>query len=156
IKFGCICEFVDPGQVDQQQPARIVGRRIQVIKIYRLTPVIGTHAHEVTLAAHYINQLELLEEGGDRRKAFADLRSCFDGDAERRCVVECETDERVPDWSLGEVGYVEVETDQVGQLDVPLLVADREIIPRPIIKVTYAGQMHMVSVADGSRHHRDF
>src|SRR5262249_9512577 len=50
-RFGVSCdsEFVDPGQVDQQQSPRIIGRGIEAIKIYRLLAVVGAHAHEVTL-----------------------------------------------------------------------------------------------------------
>ena len=36
IELRLIGEFVDPRQVDQKQPARIVGRGIEAIEVHRL------------------------------------------------------------------------------------------------------------------------
>jgi hypothetical protein len=85
VELGVIGELVDPFQIDEQEAARIVSRRIEAIKIRRLAAMIGSHAHEVALAADHVNQFELLEQGGDRRKAFAEAEECL-----RRCQVGCQ------------------------------------------------------------------
>src|SRR5262249_39766560 len=79
IPLWSIGELVDPRQVNQQQPARVVGRCVKVIEIHLLIAMVGPDAHKVMLVTHYIDQLELLEERGDRVKALAHLWSCFDG-----------------------------------------------------------------------------
>ena len=152
IELRPIGEFVDPLQVDQEQPARIVGRGVEAIEVDRLLPVVGAHAHEVVLVAHHVDQLELLEHRGDRRKALADLRPRLDRDAQRRRVVEDETDERVSDRPLHEVGHVEIESDQVRQQHLALLIAHREIIPAAVVEIAHAGDAHAVAVDDGPRH----
>jgi len=62
VELGVIGELVDPFQIDEQKAARIVSRRIEAIKIRRLAAMIGSHAHEVALAADHVNQFELLEQ----------------------------------------------------------------------------------------------
>src|ERR1700716_3289153 len=88
IELRPICKLVDPLEVDQQQLAHLVRRSVEAIEIYRLQTVVGTHAHDVTLVADHVDQLELLEEGGDGVEALAHLRPSLDGDTQRRCVVE--------------------------------------------------------------------
>src|SRR5215475_5167439 len=78
IELRPIGELIDPGEVDQQQPACIVGRCVETIEVHRLAAVVGAHAHEVSLVTHNVDQLKLLEEGGDGREALADLRACLD------------------------------------------------------------------------------
>src|SRR5262249_443997 len=79
IEFRSIGEFVDPRQIDQQQPPRISGRGIEAIEVYGLFAIVGAHAHEVTLVTHHVDQLELLEHGGDGRKTLAYLGPRLDG-----------------------------------------------------------------------------
>src|ERR1700677_1373056 len=146
VEFGVIGELVDPHKVDQKQPARIVGRGIEAIEIHRLPSVVGAHAYEVALVTHNVDQLELFEEGGDRRKTLADLWSRLDGDAERGRIVEKEAQEHMPDRPFDEVRYIEVEGDQVRQQNLPLLIAHREIIPGTVVEVTHTGQAHEVAV----------
>src|SRR6516162_4367228 len=57
VELGVIGELVDPFQIDKQEAARIVSRRIEAIKIRRLAAMIGSHAHEVALAADSSNCL---------------------------------------------------------------------------------------------------
>ena len=109
VELGVIGELVDPFQIDKQEAARIVSRRIEAIKIRRLAAMIGSHAHEVALAADHVNQFELLEQGGNKRKAFADFRSRLDRDGQRRCIVENEAEERVPNRPLGKIGNIEID-----------------------------------------------
>src|SRR6266478_8766600 len=73
IPLRPISEFVDPRQIDQQQQPRIVGRGVEAIEIYGLFAVVGAHAHEVALIPYHVDQLELLEHGGDGGKALANL-----------------------------------------------------------------------------------
>ena len=156
IEFGVIGEFVDPREVDQQQPARILGRGVEPVEIRRLSPVIGTYAHDVTLVAYHVDQLELLEHGGDGRKTFAHLRPRLDGDAQRRRIVENEAHEGMPDRPLGEVRYVEVEGDEVRQQDFTLLVPHREIVAGAVVEIADARQAHAVAVDHGPRHDSHF
>src|ERR1700681_1062590 len=62
IEFGMIGELVDPPKVDQEQPARIIGRRIEAIEVHRLPSVVGAHAYEVALVTYHVDQIELFEE----------------------------------------------------------------------------------------------
>src|ERR1700733_1499346 len=156
VEFRVIGELVDPHKVDQKQPARLVGRGIEAIEIHRLPAVVGAHAYEVALVTYYVDQLELFEEGGNRRKTLADLWSRLDGDAQRRRIVENEAQECMPNRPFDEVGHIEVEGDQVRQQNLPLLIAHREIIPGAVVEVADAGQAHEVAVDDGARHHGDF
>ena len=100
IEFGVIGEFVDPRQVDQEQPARIVSRGIEAIEIHRLASVIGADAHDVALVTYHVDQFKLLKEGSDRREAFADLGPGLDGNAQSRRVVEDEAQESMSDRPL--------------------------------------------------------
>jgi len=52
IEFGVIGEFVDPRQVDQEQPTRIISRGIEAIKIHWLASVIGANAGSAPLYRH--------------------------------------------------------------------------------------------------------
>ena len=66
-------EFVDAVQIDQQQPRRINVGGIEAIEVYGLFALVGAHAHEITLVTHHVDQLELLEHGGDGVKVLAYL-----------------------------------------------------------------------------------
>jgi hypothetical protein len=55
LEFGVIGEFVDPRQVDQEQPARITSRGIEAIEIHWLASVIGADAHDVALVAYHVD-----------------------------------------------------------------------------------------------------
>jgi hypothetical protein len=55
IEFGVIGEFVDPRQVDQEQPTRIISRGIEAIEIHWLASVIGANAHDVALVAYHVD-----------------------------------------------------------------------------------------------------
>jgi hypothetical protein len=58
-----IGQFVDPCQVDQERPARASsGEGVETIEVHRLVPIVGTHAYEVALVTHHVDELELLEE----------------------------------------------------------------------------------------------
>src|SRR6516165_6888788 len=90
-----IGEFVDPRQIDKQQPPRVGERGIELIEVHRLTAVNGAYTNEVTLFAHHVDQLELLEHGGDRLETTTYLRPRLDRDAQWGGVVEDETHERM-------------------------------------------------------------
>ena len=55
IEFGMIGEFVDPRQVDHEEPTRIIRRGIEAIEIHRLASVIGANAHDVALVAYHVD-----------------------------------------------------------------------------------------------------
>src|SRR5580692_4034264 len=107
IEFGVIGEFVDPRQINQEQPTRIVSRGIEAIEIHWLASVISANAHDVALVAHHVDQFKLLEEGGDGREALTDLGPGLDGNTQRRRVVEDEAQKSMPDRPFGKVGHVE-------------------------------------------------
>src|ERR1700693_4392403 len=90
IEFGMVGELVDPPKVDQEQPARIVGRGIEAIEVHRLPSGGGAQPYEVALVTYHVDHLELFEEGGNRRNTLADLRPGLDGDAQRRRIVQNE------------------------------------------------------------------
>src|SRR5262249_4677116 len=113
IKLRPIGEFVDPRQIDKQQPPRVGERGIDLIEVHRLPAMNGAYTHEVTLLAHHVDQLELLEHGGDRLETTAYLRPGLDRDAQWRGVVEYETHERVCHRPFAPVGHEEVQAGQV-------------------------------------------
>src|SRR5262249_7929392 len=80
-------EFVDAAQIHQQKPPRINVRGIEAIEVYGFVAIVGAHSHEITLVTHHVDQLELLEQGGDGREALAYLRSRPQGrySAAERC-----------------------------------------------------------------------
>src|SRR5918998_244897 len=41
IEFRAICEFVDPGQIDEEQPTHVFGRGVEAIEVRRLETVVG-------------------------------------------------------------------------------------------------------------------
>jgi hypothetical protein len=45
----------------------------------------------------------------------------------------------------GKLAHVEIERDQVRQQHVALLVAYREVIPRAVLEIADAGQMHVIA-----------
>src|SRR5215510_2782517 len=113
VELWVIGELVDPFQIDEQEAARIISGGIQAIKVRRFAAMVGSHADEVALAAYHVNQFELLEQGGDRGKAFTDFRPRLDRNRQRRCIVENEAEERVPDRPLGKIGNVEIDALQM-------------------------------------------
>src|ERR1700722_4090452 len=113
IKLRLIREFVNPREVDEQQSPRVLSRSVETVEVHGLVAVVGAHRHKVSLLTHHVDQLELLEEGGDGIKAFANLWSRLDGDAQWGRVVEDETHECVADWPLAPVGHVEIQRRQM-------------------------------------------
>src|SRR4249919_1579515 len=97
IELRPIGEFVDSLQVDREQPASVVRCCVKVIEIHGLLTVVCANPYKVTLLSYHVNQLELLEEGGDGIKALTHLGARLDRDAQRWCVVEDEAQEGVPD-----------------------------------------------------------
>src|SRR5215475_1311503 len=127
-----------------------------MIQIYRFFAIIGTHAHKVIFVAYDVNQLKLFEKGSDRIKAFAHFRPRLDGDAERRSIVEDETEERVRNRPFAPVGDEKIEAGHVRQLYVALFIVGREIIQAPVFEISYAGNMYVVAIDGRPWHHRDF
>src|SRR6516165_11816645 len=61
VEFGLVGEFVDSLQIDQEQSARVVGGRVEMIEVHRLTPVVGADADYVALLPYQVDQFKLLE-----------------------------------------------------------------------------------------------
>ena len=110
----------------------------------------------IALVAYHVDQFKLLEEGGDRREALANLGPGLDGNAQRRRIVENEAHESMSDWPFGKVRYVEIERDQMRQQHVALLVTHREVVPGAVLEIADAGQVHVIAIDRGARHDRDF
>src|SRR5262245_7290278 len=106
-------KLVGPVEVDRQQLAYFLHVGVETVKVDGLPAVGCAHRHDVMLIADHVDQLELLEQRGDRIEALAHLRPCLDGDAQRRCVVEDEAHEGVPHQPLGPIGHIEIEPAQV-------------------------------------------
>jgi hypothetical protein len=155
VEFGAIGQFVDPPKVDEKQATRIGSRGIEAIEVHRLASVVGAHPHKVALVTYDVDQFKLLEHRGDRRKTLADLRTRLDRYAQWWRIVENEAHERMPDRPFGKIGDVEVESGQVRQFQLTLLVAHREIVSGTIVEVADTGQVHAVAIDHSSRHDCD-
>src|SRR5262245_39844626 len=88
VKLGSIRKLVDSFQVDQEQPARKLGRYTDAVKKDILFTVIGANPHQIALIPDNIDQLKLPEERGDGLETFPDFPPGFDGYAEGRSVIE--------------------------------------------------------------------
>src|SRR5262249_46095602 len=113
VELRPLGELVDPRQIDKQQPPGVGERGIELIEVHRLPTVNGAYTNEVTLLADHVDQLELLEHGGDRLETTAYLRPRLDRDAQWRGVVEDETHERMRHRSFAPVGHEKVQAGQV-------------------------------------------
>src|SRR5206468_7836256 len=79
-----------------EEPLASAGRRSrQVVKIDVLVPVVGTQTDHIALVRDQVDECILTIESADSRISLADGLSRFDGKAERRCVCELETDDRM-------------------------------------------------------------
>jgi hypothetical protein len=67
------------------------------------------HAHKVTFVTYHVNQLELLEEGSNRIKAFAHLWPRLYGDIQGWGIVEDEAEEGMANQPLAPVGHEKIE-----------------------------------------------
>src|SRR5262249_12386745 len=148
IELGPVGKLVDPREVDQEQLARIFGRAIEVIEIHRLAAVDDSHADEILLVTDNVDQLELLEERGERVKSLADLRPRLDRDAQRRSIVEDEAQERMSDQPFAPVRDIEIDAGQVRHRQIPVLIARREVIPASIFEIANARDVYAVAVDD--------
>src|SRR5262249_25261739 len=142
--------------IDDQQPTNILARGVEVIEVHRLPAVNRAHAHDVALFAHDVDQLELLEHGGDRLEAPPDLRPRLDGNAKGRGVVEEKTHKSGGYQPLAPVGDVEIQADQVREINLALFVMHREIVPTAVVEIAHAGYADAVAVDESSWHQRDF
>ena len=125
-----------------------------MVKIDILLPVIGAYTYNVALITYDVDQLELLEERRDWVEAFADLRPCFDGDAERKSVVEIKTQEGVSHGSLFPVGHKEIQRTKMRDEKLAFLVSHCEIIRAAVFEIAKTGDAHSVVVDECPRHHR--
>src|SRR5947208_10266797 len=75
--------------------ARAVQRNRQVVKVDVLVPVVGAQANHIALISDEVDECILAIESADSRISLADGLSRFDGETERRCVCELETDDRM-------------------------------------------------------------
>src|SRR6478752_3819156 len=69
VEFRTIRKVINPVKIDQQQPTNILDRCVEMIEINRLPAIIGAHADKVAFVSHHVDQLELLEERGERIEA---------------------------------------------------------------------------------------
>src|SRR6476660_4852098 len=113
IELRPIGEFVDALQVDKQQFPHIFDGRVEKIKINRFLAIVRAHADKIPSVSHHVEQLELLEERGDRIKALADLRARLDGDTQRWSVVEGEAHECMGNRAFAPVRHKEIKSRQV-------------------------------------------
>src|SRR6516164_3334797 len=125
-----------------------------MVKIYVFLPVIGANTYNVALITYDVDQLELLEERGDWVEAFADLRPCFDGDAERKSVVEVKTQEGVSHRSLFPVGHEEIQRSKMRDEKLSFFVTHREIIPAAVLEIAKTGDAHAVTIDCCPGHYR--
>src|SRR6516165_2895897 len=125
-----------------------------MVKIYVFLPVIGAYTYNVAFITYDVDQLELLEERGNWVEAFADLRPCFDGDAERKGVVEIKTQEGVSHGSLFPVGHKEIQRSKMRDEKLAFLVLHCEIIPAAVFEIAKTSDVHAVTVDGCPGHYR--
>ena len=113
--------MVDPPEVDQEQPARIVGRGIEAIEVRRLPSVVGAHAYEVALVAYH-----LAEEGVDT--VLLDKRDVGTGStAASTSLLQHEIDTELADL-IGRVG--EADAVRAYQLGIEAIDRVEELVMR--------------------------
>src|SRR5207237_1626043 len=129
---------------------------VEAIEIYGLVAIAGAHAHEVALIPYHVDQLELLEHGGDGGKALANLGPRLNRDTQRRGVVKNEAQECVSDQPLAPVGHEEIKRCQMGQPYFALLITHCKVVPAAVVKVADTGDAYAVTIDDNPRHHSQF
>jgi hypothetical protein len=67
--------------------------------------------------------------------AFADLRPCFDGDADRKSVVEVKTQEGVSHRTFFSVGHEEIQRSKMRDEKLAFFVSHCEIIPAAVVEI---------------------
>src|SRR5215471_13488675 len=98
VPLGAVGQFIDPFEVDAEQPPHSLRRRTDVVQEHVLVAVVCTHAYDVALVADDVDQLKLLEHRRQRAECLANLRPRFDGDTDWwTTVVEVEADKGVRD-----------------------------------------------------------
>src|SRR5690606_7012080 len=102
-----------------------------------------------------VDELELLEQRGDRRVALVTLRSGLDRDADRVCVCKLEAQERMADRPGRPIGDEQIGADQLRQADFTFLVAWSEVVLRPVPEIAYVVEPQTIAVDDDRRHDRD-
>ena len=127
-----------------------------MVKKHVFPPVIGANTYNVALIAYDVDQLKLLEERGDWVETFADLRSCFDGDAERKGVVKIKTQEGVCHGSLLPVGHEEIQRSKMREEKLAFFVSHCEIIRAAVFEIAKTGDAHTITVDSYPGHDRHF
>ena len=150
VPLRVIGEFVDSLQVNPKEGPRIFRRGVDSVKIDVLLAMDDAHTDEVVLVSHHVDQLKLLEERRDGVKPLAHLGPGLDRNANRRGIVEAETEKGVAHRAVVPVGDVKVHGLQMGELHGALLVAHVEIVPVPVGKIAHAGQAHIIAVNVGA------
>src|SRR5690606_13597267 len=133
IELRVISELIDARQVHAEQAPGSRRRYTDAVEVHVFTTVVGPQAHEITLIADHVDQLELLEERGNRRIALIDFRTRLDGNANGRSIVESETQERVSHGTWHPVGDVEVHAVQPGEEHLARFVTRCEVILASVI-----------------------
>src|SRR5262249_61665184 len=96
------------------------------------------------------------EERSNRIRALSYFRPRLDGDAQRRGIIEDEGQECVSDQPLAPVGHEKIESGQMRELHLAVLVTLREIVQASVFEVPDAGDAHTIAVDDCPRHYGDF
>src|SRR5262245_43770988 len=154
VEFRLGVEFVDPLQVDPEEPASPVRRRPDAVHIDVLVPEISSQAHNIALIADDINQFELPEERSNRFERPAFIYPLLDRETYGRRVVEVEAEKRVGHEGRHEVGQEEVDRGDVRDRQLPSLVSDGEIVSRVVLEIAYAGNAHAVAIDVSPWQHR--
>ena len=81
--------------------------------IHRLFAKVGAHAHKVTFVTDHVNQLKLLEEGGDRIEAFAHFWPRLYRDAQGWGIVEDEAEEGMANQPPAPVGHKKIGHEKI-------------------------------------------
>src|SRR5206468_7589464 len=88
-------QCIERTNIFKEALANAVRRNRQVVKVDVLVPVVGAQTDHIALISDEVDECILAIESADSRISLADGLPRLDGKAERRCVCELETDDRM-------------------------------------------------------------
>src|SRR5438552_438994 len=93
IPAGLGAQCIKGMHIFEEPLAGAVRRNRQVVKVDVLVPVVGAQTDHIALISDEVDECILAIESADSRISLADGLSRFDGETQRRCVCELETDD---------------------------------------------------------------
>ena len=158
VKLGALLKIVDGFHVLEEQSACVFHRSRQGIQIDLLRgilPVIRPDPDQVPFVTHDVDQFVLLKESSNRGISFSGFFSSFDGHRQM-LVPKPEAQKNMRDLRTHPIHRDEVHGIQFGQVVGPVVILNRKIRLRPIVKVADVVDGDEIAIKRGMRKHRDF